>query len=59
MCRTSASLSVDNRDSAWVDFVRSALLVAVVLCWVDCLFWLLGVAGLIVPYLCNTPPGEH
>ena len=52
MCRITVSFARLYSVGDWFGGVRSALLLAVVLCWF--LFWVLGVAGLALLSPCNT-----
>ena len=52
--RRVASFARVYRVGVWFGVVRSALLLAVVLCWVDCSFWswVSGVAQVLLGLLC-------
>ena len=47
MCRTNVSFARVYRVGVWFGFVRSALLLAVVLCWVDRCFYSWALPGLL------------
>ena len=53
MCRIVVSFARVYRVGVWFGFVRVALLLAIILCWVDRCFCFLGVAGLILASPCN------
>ena len=50
------SFASGYRVGVWFDFVGSALLLAVLLCWVDCCLGFLGVVGLTLVFPCCPNP---